>query len=74
VTVNCVALGSMNTDSVAEVTGDPATLKKVLSGYPVRRLGEPADAANMVGFLASDAASWITGQTYPVNGGYSFAV
>jgi len=36
--------------------------------------GEPADAANMVGFLASDAASWITGQTYPVNGGYSFAV
>jgi 2-hydroxycyclohexanecarboxyl-CoA dehydrogenase len=74
VTVNCVALGSMNTDSVAEVTGDPATLKKVLSGYPIRRLGEPEDAANMVGFLASDAASWITGQTYPVNGGYSFAV
>jgi 3-oxoacyl-[acyl-carrier protein] reductase len=74
VTVNCVALGSMNTDSVAEVTGDPAALKKVLSGYPIRRLGEPEDAANMVGFLASDAASWITGQTYPVNGGYSFAV
>jgi 2-hydroxycyclohexanecarboxyl-CoA dehydrogenase len=74
VTVNCVALGSMNTDSVSDVTGDPAMLKKVLSGYPIRRLGEPADAANMVGFLASDAASWITGQTYPVNGGYSFAV
>ena len=74
VTVNCVALGSMNTDSVAEVTSDPALLKKVLAGYPIRRLGEPADAANMVGFLASDAASWITGQTYPVNGGYSFAV
>ena len=74
VTVNCVALGSMNTDSVSDVTGDPVMLKKVLSGYPIRRLGEPADAANMVGFLASDAASWITGQTYPVNGGYSFAV
>ena len=74
VTVNCVALGSMNTDSVAEVTSDPALLKKVLAGYPIRRLGEPGDAANMVGFLASDAASWITGQTYPVNGGYSFAV
>ncbi len=74
VTVNCVALGSMNTDSVSDVTGDPAMLKKVLSGYPIRRLGQPADAANMVGFLASDAASWITGQTYPVNGGYSFAV
>jgi 2-hydroxycyclohexanecarboxyl-CoA dehydrogenase len=74
ITVNCVALGSMNTDSVSEVTGHPAALKKVLSGYPIRRLGEPEDAANMVGFLASDAASWITGQTYPVNGGYSFAV
>jgi 2-hydroxycyclohexanecarboxyl-CoA dehydrogenase len=74
VTVNCVALGAMNTDSVSEVTGDPAALKKALSGYPIRRLGEPEDAAHMVGFLASDAASWITGQTYPVNGGYSFAV
>jgi 2-hydroxycyclohexanecarboxyl-CoA dehydrogenase len=74
VTVNCVALGAMNTDSVSEVTGDPAVLKKVLSGYPIRRLGEPADAANMVAFLASEAASWITGQTYPVNGGFSFAV
>jgi 2-hydroxycyclohexanecarboxyl-CoA dehydrogenase len=74
VTVNCVALGAMNTDSVSEVTGDPAALKKALGGYAIRRLGEPEDAASMVGFLASDAASWITGQTYPVNGGYSFAV
>jgi 2-hydroxycyclohexanecarboxyl-CoA dehydrogenase len=74
VTVNCVALGAMNTDSVSAVTGDPAALKRVLGGYPIRRLGEPGDAANMVAFLASDAASWVTGQTYPVNGGYSFAV
>jgi 3-oxoacyl-[acyl-carrier protein] reductase len=74
VTVNCVALGAMNTDSVSEVTSDPVALKRALGGYPIRRLGEPGDAANMVGFLASDAASWITGQTYPVNGGYSFAV
>ena len=74
VTVNCVALGAMNTDSVAEVTSDPAAVKKALGGYPIRRLGEPGDAANMVAFLVSDAASWVTGQTYPVNGGYSFAV
>jgi NAD(P)-dependent dehydrogenase (short-subunit alcohol dehydrogenase family) len=73
VTVNCVALGSMNTASVAEVTGDPKLLKQVLSGYSIRRLGEPDDAAQMIAFLASDAASWITGQTYPVNGGYSVA-
>jgi len=73
VTVNCVALGSMNTASVAEVTGDPTLLKQVLSGYSIRRLGEPDDAAEMIAFLGSDAASWITGQTYPVNGGYSVA-
>lgn len=70
-TVNCVALGSMNTQSVAEVTREPDLLKKVLAGYTIRRLGEPEDAAQMIAFLASDAASWITGQTYPVNGGYS---
>ncbi len=73
VTVNCVALGSMNTASVAEITGDPALLKQVLAGYPIRRLGEPDDAAQMIAFLASEAASWITAQTYPVNGGYSVA-
>lgn len=74
VTVNCVALGSMDTESVSEVTADPAVLKRVLAAYPIRRLGRPEDAAAMVAFLASDAASWITGQTYPVNGGYSSAV
>jgi 2-hydroxycyclohexanecarboxyl-CoA dehydrogenase len=40
----------------------------------IRRLGEPSDIAAMVLFLASDASSWITGQTYPVNGGFSFAM
>jgi 3-oxoacyl-[acyl-carrier protein] reductase len=72
ITVNCVALSSMNTPGVASAVADPAVLKKILSNYVIRRLGEPGDAANMVLFLASDAASWITGQTYPVNGGYSF--
>jgi 3-oxoacyl-[acyl-carrier protein] reductase len=44
----------------------------MLSHYTIRRIGQPTDVANMVLFLASDASSWITGQTYPVNGGYSF--
>jgi 3-oxoacyl-[acyl-carrier protein] reductase len=73
ITVNCVALSSVNTPGVASAVADPDVLKRMLSKYVIRRLGEPGDAANMVLFLASDAASWITGQTYPVNGGYSFA-
>ena len=48
--------------------------KAITSGYVVRRLGKPDDVAGMTLFLCSDAASWITGQTYPVNGGYSFAL
>lgn len=48
--------------------------KTQLSSYVLRRFGKPDDVAGMVLFLCSDAAGWITGQTYPVNGGYSFAV
>ena len=44
------------------------------SRYTIRRYGKPEDVAPMVAFLCSKSASWITGQTYPVNGGYSFAV
>ncbi len=47
--------------------------KAHVSRYVVRRFGKPEDVAHMALFLCSDAASWITGQTYPVNGGYSFA-
>ena len=47
--------------------------KAQLSRYTLRRYGKPDDVAAMTLFLCSEAASWITGQTYPVNGGYSFA-
>jgi NAD(P)-dependent dehydrogenase (short-subunit alcohol dehydrogenase family) len=49
-------------------------VKAQLSHYTIRRFGKPDDVAAMTLFLCSGAASWITGQTYPVNGGYSFAV
>jgi len=48
--------------------------KKSLKQYVIRRFGEPEDIANMVLFVSSGAASWVTGQTYPVNGGFDFAV
>ncbi|MET0451610.1 MAG: SDR family oxidoreductase [Mycobacterium sp.] len=74
ITANCVSLGPIRTPGVASATEDPAQVTAMLRNYVVRRLGEPADASNLILFLASDQASWITGQTYPVNGGYSFAV
>ena len=74
ITVNCVALASIRTPGVATATDHPDQVKSMLRSYVIRRLGEPSDAANLILFLASDAAAWVTGQTYPVNGGYSFAV
>jgi 3-oxoacyl-[acyl-carrier protein] reductase len=49
---------------------DPATLKeRFVRGIPLDRIGEPEDIAKAVVFLASDAASFITGHSLPVDGG-----
>jgi 2-hydroxycyclohexanecarboxyl-CoA dehydrogenase len=74
ITANCVALGATMTPAIAARMGDEDLRKRTLKVYQIKRLGEPEDAANMILFLSSDASSWITGQTIPVNGGYSFAV
>ncbi len=75
VTVNCVSLGTVDTTGQeGRAQGSPELterLQRQLKRYVVRRLGRPADVAGMVTFLASSHASWITGQTYPVNGGYT---
>lgn len=71
ITANSVALGITRTPAMDAVLADRSMLDRVLSRYPVRRVGEPADAAAVISFLASAAGSWITGQTYPVNGGFS---
>jgi 3-oxoacyl-[acyl-carrier protein] reductase len=72
---NNVAIAAMNTPGIrARYQADPERAKKSLEKYVIRRLGEPSDVANMVLFLASSASDWITGQTYPVNGGFSFAL
>lgn len=73
ITANCVALATTRTPTTEPGFNDES-VKRILREYTLRRVGEPVDAANMILFLASDAASWITGQTYPVNGGYSFSM
>jgi 3-oxoacyl-[acyl-carrier protein] reductase len=64
VTVNAVAPGFVRTDMTQDL--DEATLKAQI---PMGRFGEPEEVAATVAFLASDAASYITGQTISVNGG-----
>jgi 2-hydroxycyclohexanecarboxyl-CoA dehydrogenase len=74
VTANCVALGAVRTPAIEPLLRDEKIAQRVTRAYPVGRLGEPADPAALIAFLASDAAAWITAQTYPVNGGFSVAL
>jgi 2-hydroxycyclohexanecarboxyl-CoA dehydrogenase len=74
VRVNCVAISATRTPATERTMDNPEFAKRALSRYVIRRFGEPTDVANMVLFVSSDAASWVTGQTYPVNGGYDFGM
>lgn len=71
--VNCVSLAAIETPGLAARLEDPDRRRKILGNYVLRRLGQPSDAANAILFLASAASSWVTGQTYAVNGGYAFS-
>ena len=75
ITANSVAIALTETPAVRRtLDGDPERLKRTLEKYIIRRPGQPSDVANMVLFLASDASPWITGQVYPVNGGFTLAL
>ena len=67
ITVNVVAPGFIDTDMTAAMTDKAKEL--TLTGIPMKKMGTPEDVANAVLFLASDCASYITGQTVNVDGG-----
>ncbi|TDD28079.1 SDR family oxidoreductase [Actinomadura sp. KC06] len=68
ITVNSVLPGPTDTDGFA---ASSAPVETLIAQTPLGRLGEPEDIAEVIGFLASDAARWITGQHITVDGGLS---
>ena len=71
ITVNSVAPGFIETDMTSTLGGEQ--VQKLLSQVPLRRLGKPEEIASVVGFLVSEEASYITGETIHVNGGMYMA-
>jgi 2-hydroxycyclohexanecarboxyl-CoA dehydrogenase len=76
VTANTVCPGPTDTDMLREVTGGEEGAKVIdamTRAVPMKRLGQPADVAAAVAFLASEEAGFITGQTLSVSGGLTMA-
>lgn len=70
ITVNGISPGYIHTPMTAPLQDDEAKNAWILSRVPLKRWGTPEDMAGLYVFLASDAASYITGQIFPVDGGW----
>lgn len=71
VRVNAVAPGFIETPFTKPVLGNPDVLDWLLERTPMGRVGQPEDVANAVAFLGSEKASWVTGSTLFVDGGWT---
>lgn len=67
--VNCVAPGWVDTDMARPALEKPADRRKVLATIPLGRVAKPEEIAGPIAFLASDLATFITGEIFNVNGG-----
>ena len=66
---NVVNPGLIDTPMAAPLMANPDMLQPILAQYAIRRPGTPAEVANMLLYLASDEAAWVTGATFPIDGG-----
>ena len=67
--VNAVGPGSIDTEMMAGVNANPEAMEVLMSRTPLKRVGTPREIGDVVAFLASDKASYITGETIYVDGG-----
>lgn len=67
--VNAVGPGSIDTEMMAGVNADPTAMARVMSRTPLGRVGDAREIGDVVAFLASEKASYITGETIYVDGG-----
>jgi len=68
--VNCVCPGYIATPMTAPGMQDPERLARIIASEPVGRVGQPEEVAEAVVWLCSEAASFVTGHTMTVDGGY----
>ena len=68
--INAVGPAFISTPLISDLEADPETRARLVSKHPQGRLGTPEEVAALVVWLSSDAASFVTGAYYPVDGGY----
>ena len=67
---NCVSPGFTDTELTASMLG-PSELTKILDGVPIKRLAKPTEIAKIVGWLASEENTYVTGQNIAIDGGFT---